>query len=131
MKLIKKYKNRRLYDTEISQYVTIEDLHRYVVEGLVFQVQDSESGNDLTNSTLLQIIVEMQAVKSPFLTTDILRQIICLANHPMHQSLQGMMEKLFATLEQPMQLNPLQQATEAWQKQVQTMMDQWQALFKK
>ena len=131
MKLIKKYKNRRLYDTEISQYVTIEDLHRYVVDGVGFTVQDSESGKDLTNPTLLQIIVDLQTTSSPFLSTDILRQIISLANHPMHQSLQSMMEKLFSTLEKPMQFNPLQEATDAWQQQMQTMMQQWQQLFKK
>lgn len=60
-RLIKKYKNRRLYDTEISQYITVEQLQKYVVDGIDFKIEDSETGKDLTNSVLLQIIVEMEA----------------------------------------------------------------------
>lgn len=58
--LIKKYKNRRLYDTEKSQYVTVDDLHQYVVDGLAFKVEDSESKEDITSTILMQILVEME-----------------------------------------------------------------------
>ncbi len=85
-RLIKKYKNRRLYDTEISQYITVEQLQKYVVDGIDFKIEDSETGKDLTNSVLLQIIVEMEAGPTQFLSSEILRQIISLANHPMHVS---------------------------------------------
>lgn len=95
VRLIKKYKNRRLYDTEISQYITVETLQKYVVEGLEFKVEDAESGKDITNSILLQIIVEMESGSTQFLSPMILRQIICLANHPMQsQSLKAMMENV-------------------------------------
>lgn len=86
-RLIKKYKNRRLYDTETSQYITLEELQRYVVDGVQFTVEDSMTGKDLTNTILLQIIVEMEAGANQFLSSAILRQIISLANHPMHASL--------------------------------------------
>ena len=129
-RLIKKYKNRRLYDTETSQYITLEQLQHYVVDGLKFKVEDSSTGNDLTNSILLQIIVEMEAGTTQFLSPEILRQIISLANHPMHASLKAMMEQMFQVMEKPLQANPYAQATETWNQQMQKMMQQWQTLFK-
>ena len=129
-RLIKKYKNRRLYDTETSQYITIEQLQRYIVDGIQFKVEDSITGNDLTNSILLQIIVEMQSGATQFLSSDILRQIIASANHPMHDSLKTMMEQLFSVMDQPLQNNPYKEATESWNQQMQKMMQQWQTLFK-
>lgn len=129
-RLIKKYKNRRLYDTETSQYITLDQLQRYVVDGITFRIEDSETGKDLTNSVLLQIIVEMEAGPTQFLSPEILRQIISLANHPMHVSLKAMMEQMFQTMDKPLQNNPYQQATETWNQQMQQMMQQWQKLFK-
>lgn len=129
-RLIKKYKNRRIYDTEESQYITLDQLRSYVVDGKDFIVEDSETGRDLTNSILLQIIVEMETGSTQFLSSDVLRQIICLANHPMHSSLKMMMEQLFHAMDKPMQSNPYQQATEVWNKQMQQVIQQWQNLFK-
>ncbi len=119
-----------MYDTELSEYITLEQLQRYVVQGMIFKIEDSETGKDLTNSILLQIIVEMETGPSQFLSAEILRQIICLANHPMHVSLKEMMEQMFQTMNKPLQNNPLQKASETWNKQMQEMMDQWQKLFK-
>ncbi|KTC92464.1 polyhydroxyalkanoate synthesis regulator DNA-binding domain-containing protein [Fluoribacter dumoffii] len=129
-RLIKKYKNRRLYDTETSQYITLEELQRYVVDGVQFKVEDSLTGKDLTNSILLQIIVEMEAGSTQFLSSDILRQLISLAKHPMHASLKQMMEQMFQVMEKPLQNNPYLQATENWNQQMQKMMQQWQNIFK-
>lgn len=130
-RLIKKYKNRRLYDTEISQYITIDTLQNYVVEGIPFKVEDSDSGKDLTNSTLLQILVEMEAGATQFLSPEVLRQIIYLANHPMHQSYKQMLENMFSAMDKSIQGHPYQEAAEAWNKQMKAMMDQWQNFFKK
>lgn len=129
-RLIKKYKNRRLYDTETSQYITLEELQHYVVDNIEFKVEDSMTGNDLTNTILLQIIVEMEAGANQFLSSAILRQIIALANHPMHASLKKMMEQMFMAMEKPLQNNPYTQATETWNQQMQQMMQHWQSLFK-
>ncbi len=129
-RLIKKYKNRRLYDTETSQYITLEELQHYVVDNVSFKVEDSLTGKDLTNSILLQIIVEMEAGPTQFLSPEILRQIISLANHPMQASLKEMMEQMFQVMEKPLQNNPYVQATETWNQQMQKMMQQWQSLFK-
>lgn len=125
-RIIKKYKNRRLYDTESSQYITLEQLQHYVVDGSLFKVEDSETGKDLTNAILLQIIVDMEAGPTQFLSPDILRQIICLANHPMHASLKTMMEQMFQSMSTPLQSNPYQELSEQWGN----MMQQWNKLFK-
>lgn len=130
MLLIKKYKNRRLYDTEASQFITLEQLQNYVIEGKQFKVEDSETAKDITNLILLQIIVEMEAGPSQFLSSEMLRQIITWANHPMHSSLKAMMEQMGAAMDKPLQNNPIQQATEVWNEQMKDMLGQWQKLFK-
>lgn len=125
-RLIKKYKNRRLYDTEISQYLTLEQLQGYVFEGLLFRVEDSETGKDLTNSILLQILVEMETGSTQFLSSEVLRQIISLAHHPLQASFRNMMEQWFLSLPTTSQTHPYQQASEAWNQQIQEMMKGWQ-----
>ena len=132
-RLIKKYKNRRLYDTETSKYITVEDLQRYVVDGLLFRVEDSTSKADITNATLLQIFVEMEEGPTKFLSSDMLRQLICLAHHPMNQSFKTLLGQLVETVEKQSQSNPYlsdyKQATDAWNKQMQQLTTQWQAIF--
>ena len=58
IRTIKKYPNRRLYDTANSGYITLADVKQMVLEGIDFQVVDAKSGEDLTRSILLQIILE-------------------------------------------------------------------------
>lgn len=130
-RLIKKYKNRRLYDTEVSQYITIDTLQSYVLQGIGFRVLDASSNKDLTNATLLQIIVDMESGTTEFLSEPMLRQIIALANHPMHSSFQAMLEQMFASLQKPLDDNPYKKATEVWNKQMEGLMKQWQAFFDK
>lgn len=130
IRLIKKYKNRRLYDTHSSQYITIEQLQRYVVDGFEFKVEDSDTGKDLTNAILLQIIVDMEAGPSQFLSSEILRQIIALANHPMNQSLKTLMEHMFLSMKQPTPSNPFDKVSETWNKQLHDITQQWQKIFK-
>ena len=75
-RVIKKYPNRRLYDTEISSYITIEDVRQLVVEGEEFEVRDARTGDDLTRCVLLQIIAEHEQDGEPVLSTQLLSQII-------------------------------------------------------
>ena len=75
-RIIKKYPNRRLYDTEISSYITIEDVRQLIVDGEEFEVRDAKSGEDLTRSVLLQIIAEHESDGEPVLSTQLLSQII-------------------------------------------------------
>jgi polyhydroxyalkanoate synthesis repressor PhaR len=130
IRLIKKYKNRRLYDTEKSQYITVEDLQRYVTDGILFKVEDSASKEDITTATLLQIFVEMEEGPTKFLSPDMLRHLICLANHPMSQSFKPILEQMVSTIEKQTQSKVFQQTSEAWNKQVQDMVSQWQTFFR-
>lgn len=75
---IKKYKNRRLYNTESSQYVTLEDLFQMVQNGKNFQVLDSTNNEDITRSILTQIIFEQESKGYELLPISFLRQIISL-----------------------------------------------------
>ncbi|MDI9819203.1 MULTISPECIES: polyhydroxyalkanoate synthesis regulator DNA-binding domain-containing protein [unclassified Legionella] len=133
-RLIKKYKNRRLYDTEKSQYITVDELQHYVVEGLAFRVEDSVTGKDITNATLLQIFVEMESGATKFLSADVLRQLIVFANHPMSQSFKEVLEQMFANMKNLLQANPYlndyQKATAFWNQQMQQFFTQWQGFFK-
>lgn len=74
--VIKKYANRRLYNTEASSYVTLEDLARMVREGRDFAVYDAKTGDDITRGVLTQIIVEEEAKGRSLLPTSFLRQLI-------------------------------------------------------
>lgn len=74
--VVKKYANRRLYNTESSSYVTLDDLAQMVRQGRHFVVYDAKSGEDITRSVLTQIIVEEEAKGRNLLPTSFLRQII-------------------------------------------------------
>lgn len=75
-RIIKKYANRRLYDTRLSQYVTLDDLAEMVRDGEDLQVVDAKTGEDLTRSVLAQIIFEAEAKGANMLPTNFLRDII-------------------------------------------------------
>jgi polyhydroxyalkanoate synthesis repressor PhaR len=76
MRIIKKYPNRRLYDTEISSYITIEDVRQLIVDGEDFEVRDAKTGDDLTRTVQLQIITEQEQDGEPILSTQLLSHII-------------------------------------------------------
>ena len=97
IRIIKKYPNRRLYDTEISSYITIEDVRQLIVDGESFEVRDAKSGEDLTRQVLLQIIAEHEEDGQPMLSTQLLSQLIRFYG----DSLQGFMGNY---LERSMQL---------------------------
>jgi len=89
IRLIKKYPNRRLYDTQTSSYITLADVKELVLEHGTFQVVDAKSGEDLTRNILLQIILEEEAGGAPMFTSDLLSQMIRFYGNAM----QGMMGK--------------------------------------
>ena len=75
-RVIKKYPNRRLYDTEISSYITLEDVRQLICDGETFEVIDAKTGEDLTRTVLLQIIAEHEEKGPPIFSTELLTQII-------------------------------------------------------
>jgi polyhydroxyalkanoate synthesis repressor PhaR len=87
-RVIKKYPNRRLYDTANSGYITLADVKQMVLEGIEFQVVDAKSGDDLTRAILLQIILEEESGGVPMFSTDMLANIIRYYGHAM-QGLMG------------------------------------------
>jgi polyhydroxyalkanoate synthesis repressor PhaR len=86
-RIIKKYPNRRLYDTETSTYITLAEVKDLVLQYREFQVQDAKSGENLTRAILLQIILEEESGGVPMFSTDMLANIIRYYGH----SMQGLM----------------------------------------
>jgi polyhydroxyalkanoate synthesis repressor PhaR len=80
---IKKYANRRLYDTESSTYITLDRLAQMVREGREFEVVDAKSGDDITRQVLTQIIVDEEARGSTMLPLSFLKQLIGLYGNSM------------------------------------------------
>jgi polyhydroxyalkanoate synthesis repressor PhaR len=87
-RIIKKYPNRRLYDTETSTYITLAEVKELVLQYKEFQVQDAKTGEDLTRSILLQIILEEESGGVPMFSSDMLANIIRYYGHAM-QGLMG------------------------------------------
>jgi len=75
-RLIKKYPNRRLYDTEASKYITLPQLRSLIIQGESIKVIDSTTEEDITRNILLQIILESESGGEPLFTADMLAQII-------------------------------------------------------
>tara|TARA_R110002012_G_scaffold8366_7_gene38638 strand:+ start:5727 stop:6230 length:504 start_codon:yes stop_codon:yes gene_type:complete len=78
VRVIRKYANRRLYDTQQSRYVTLEDLRHLIIEEEPFRVEDAKSGEDLTRTILLSIIIEQEQADSEaeVFSNDLLAQLI-------------------------------------------------------
>ena len=87
IRMIKKYPNRRLYDTANSGYITLADVKQMVLENIDFQVVDAKTGEDLTRAILLQIILDEESSGQPLFTSDVLSQFIRSYGNAM----QGMM----------------------------------------
>ncbi|WP_442488972.1 polyhydroxyalkanoate synthesis repressor PhaR [Halomonas litopenaei] len=112
MRVIRKYANRRLYDTEQSRYVTLEDLRTLILEEVPFRVEDAKSGEDLTRTILLSIIIEQEQADSDaeVFSNDLLQQLI----------------RVYA-MSQPLPLaRYLEQGTRLMMEQQKKMQDQWQ-----
>lgn len=76
VRVIKKYPNRRLYDTAISSYITLADVKNLVLDGVEFEVVDAKTRADLTRTILLQIIAEEEEGGEPIFSADLLSQVI-------------------------------------------------------
>lgn len=97
VRIIKKYPNRRLYDTETSCYITLADVKKLVIEQVGFRVEDAKTKDDLTRSILLQIILEEEAAGSPMFSCDMLSQIIRFYGNAMQGMMGNYLEKNIQT----------------------------------
>lgn len=112
MRVIRKYANRRLYDTQQSRYVTLEDLRRLILDQEPFCVEDAKSGEDLTRTILLSIIIEQEQAdgKAEVFSNDLLEQFI----------------RVYA-MSQPLPLaRYLEQGTQLMLEQQKRLQEQWQ-----
>ncbi|WP_338849010.1 polyhydroxyalkanoate synthesis repressor PhaR [Massilia sp. W12] len=92
-RLIKKYPNRRLYDTQTSSYITLNDVKQLVLDNEEFTVVDAKNNEDLTRSILLQIILEEEASGTPMFSSAALSQIIRFYGHAMQGMMGSYLEK--------------------------------------
>lgn len=102
MRVIRKYANRRLYDTSESRYVTLEDIRQLIVDREEFRVEDSRSGEDLTRNILLQIITEQEnrgdnKEGSPMFSNKVLQQLIRFYGDSMQTSMSSYLEQSIST----------------------------------
>jgi polyhydroxyalkanoate synthesis repressor PhaR len=93
LRVLKKYPNRRLYDTQSSSYITLADVKQMVLAGEDFEVRDAKSSEDLTRSILLQIILEEESGGVPMFSAQTLSQIIRFYGHAMQGVMGSMLEQ--------------------------------------
>jgi polyhydroxyalkanoate synthesis repressor PhaR len=118
-RVIKKYPNRRLYDTETSTYITLADVRQLVMDSAHFVVVDAKTNDDLTRSILLQIILEEESGGAPMFTEAVLANIIRFYGNAMQSlmgaylenNLQGFMDLQVKMAEQAKGMSP-----ESWAK---------------
>ena len=106
IRLIKKYPNRRLYDTRTSAYITLADVKELVLKHEEFQVVDAKSSEDLTRAILLQIILDEENGGHPMFSSDVLSQFIRFYGNAMQGMMGGYLERnisLFSELQKRMQ----------------------------
>jgi polyhydroxyalkanoate synthesis repressor PhaR len=105
-RVIKKYPNRRLYDTANSGYITLADVKQMVLDHIDFQVIDAKSGDDLTRSILLQIILEEESAGLPMFSSEMLAQMIRFYGNALQGIMGNYMEqnvKAFLTIQNKLQ----------------------------
>ncbi len=96
-RVLKKYPNRRLYDTQTSSYITLADVKKMVLAAQDFVVRDAKTGDDLTRSILLQIILEEETGGVPMFSSQMLAQIIRFYGHAMQGMMGAYLEKNLQT----------------------------------
>jgi polyhydroxyalkanoate synthesis repressor PhaR len=123
LRILKKYPNRRLYDTRASSYITLADVKKMVLDNEPFEVRDAKSGEELTRSILLQIILEEETGGVPMFSTQMLAQIIRFYGHAMQGMMGTYLEKNLQTFvdlqrrlaeQVPNALDPKAFTPEAW-----------------
>src|SRR5688500_7871871 len=98
IRIIKKYPNRRLYDTATSSYITLQDVKKLVLDNTDFKVEDAKTKEELTRSILLQIILEEESREgAPMFTSDVLCKIIRFYGHAMQGMMGNYLEKNIQT----------------------------------
>jgi polyhydroxyalkanoate synthesis repressor PhaR len=98
-RIIKKYANRRLYDTEESCYITLDDLKKLIVAGVSIEVQDAKSKDNISREVLLQLVAEQESLGRPILNEAILTALIRFYDHPMQKLASNYLETALGQLQ--------------------------------
>ena len=129
-RIIKKYPNRRLYDTEVSRYITLADVRDLVMGGQPFRVLDSANDSDITRAILLQIMLEEESGGRPLFSANMLAQVIRFYGGTLQGTFARYLESsldLFAKQQQEMTKaltdNPFETVTRLTQKNVEIWAD--------
>ncbi|MGS2718718.1 polyhydroxyalkanoate synthesis repressor PhaR [Eionea flava] len=141
-RIIKKYANRRLYDTEDSRYVTLKDIKNIIALGVDVSIIDETTSEDITRALLLQIVSEQELGGSPLLNEAVLNQLIRFYGHPMQDMMGGFIAnsiKSFVSQQEAMQeqmqhfmdASPLSSFQEMATKNMQAMAELQQQFFSK
>ena len=101
--IINKYSSRRLYNTKSSEYVTLDDLCRLINEGENFKIIDKDSGKDITNQYLLQIISDLENKEGNVFPQDVLKEIILSYNNTAQKFMPEILSKTFEVFHQQQQ----------------------------
>ena len=101
--IINKYSSRRLYNTNSSEYVTLDDLCRLINEGKNFKILDKDSGKDITNQYLLQIISDLENKEGNVFPQDVLKEIILSYNNTAQKFMPEILSKTFEVFHQQQQ----------------------------
>ncbi len=134
-RIIKKYPNRRIYDTAQSKYITLADVRDMVVRGVDFQVIDTQTKEDITRSILLQIIIEQESENDPLFSTDNLQNFIRYYGERQHQGFSEFInqslsffaqqqEQFQSSMNELMEQNPVQ----VWSDLGRQRMEMWQEI---
>ncbi len=98
-RVIRKYANRRLYDTETSQSITLQDVRELIGAGVSIQVVEAKTGRDVTRSVLLQIVADQEMLGRPVLSDEFLEAMIRVNSNPMRSLARDYLEKVMTHLE--------------------------------
>ncbi len=102
-RIIKKYANRRLYDTETSQTITLPDVRDLIGAGESIQVVEARTGNDVTRQVLLQIVADQEMLGRPVLSNDFLEAMIRVNSNPMRDMTREYLERIMTHLQSQQQ----------------------------
>ena len=134
-RLIKKYPNRRLYDTEESRYITLNDVQKLVRDGVEIRVVDTQSGDDITRGILIQIITEQEASGNPMFTTEVLTRFIRFYDESVQDAFSSFLDqtlKLYAQQQEQMQSQLDQllpgEALNTWAELTQRNIELWREM---
>jgi len=98
-RIIKKYANRRLYDTQSSCYITLDDLKELIASGIPIEVQDAKTKKDISREVLLQLVAEQESLGRPILNEAILTALIRFYDHPMQKLASSYLETALGQLQ--------------------------------